>query len=272
MREGGIVVRKVVSMVRDTLTGLNDLLEIAAEQDLLPSRRFKRQKSARETSSRDDSPVFTPAASSPTLQAPPRAQVHREASDIMRLDEELRLMKAEVAQLKEHKARDNPVEQDHVRIMRSELDALREQVRSLKEARLPTSQRSDVQGMRDEITSLKNEIHALQSDSRGSSIIPSIPSTPNRSNRFSDHNPVQATHPLAHLLAAGSDPIPQTLNIPSNAIQSRTESEAETNGLNDGASSQAEISPPTPRSPVQFEDISLPVKSKRKARMIFSKG
>lgn len=276
VREGGIVVRKVVSMVRDTLTGLNDLLELAAEQELIPSERYRGRSNAR---AREESPLFAPTSPSPAAPTAVRAQVHRETTDIVRLDEELRLMKAEVAQLKEQKARETTVEPDHVRLMRSELEVLREQVRTLKETKTNRSHHSEVQGMRDEILSLKNEIYTLQRDSRPPSAIPSIPSTPSVRVPLNDQKIAQAIHPLAHLLVTGTEPIPPTPKSPpapapqfqaGNEMNYRTQSGGSSDDV--GADGQPEVPPPTPHSPIKFDDISLPVKSKRKARMIFSKG
>lgn len=287
IREGGIVVRKVVSMVRDTLTGLNDLLEIAAERDLIPSERTRGRSKGKaravEIPFMDESPTYTPTPPSPLIHTPFRPRMQPESSEVARLNEELRLMKAEMAQLKEQKARETPVEHDNMKAMRTEMETLREQLRTLKEGKAPVSSTSEVQVMRDEIVSLKNEMRSLLSTSRRSPLIPSTPSTPSLSLRFNNHTMSQTIHPLAHLLAIEPDTVPPTPTtastvIQSEASQSEGESMVPTQSQNsqlpfgDGSEKESNAPPTVPQSPSIFDDLPLPVKSKRKARMIFSRS
>ncbi|KAF9446912.1 hypothetical protein P691DRAFT_672542 [Macrolepiota fuliginosa MF-IS2] len=195
-------------------------------------------------------------------------------------------MKAEVAQLKEQKTTETPLEQDHVRAMRTELEALREQIRVLKEAKMAQtepSEPSEVRVMRDEIASLKNEMRSLQNSSRRSSMAPSTPTTPNLSLRYNNQTMAQTIHPLAHLLAVEPDTTPPTPTTAGTAIQSdatQTEgqlaqsarSQSSHSHGDDSSEKQPDAPPVTPHSPAIFDDIPLPVKSKRKARMIFSRS
>jgi hypothetical protein len=68
VRESGLVVRKLVSIERNTLTGLKDLVEIAVERDLIQSEKArvtsKGGSQAMETLSRDGSPI---SASPPVI-------------------------------------------------------------------------------------------------------------------------------------------------------------------------------------------------------------
>ncbi|KAF5353271.1 hypothetical protein D9756_007771 [Leucocoprinus leucothites] len=291
IREGGVVVRKVVSMVRDTLTGLNDLLEIAAENELIPSERLRASKGkgrAVETPVRDgeESQLYTPVLPSPLVQTPTRPQAPVESSDITRLSEELRSMRAEMTQLKERNTpRESSAENEHVPAMRAELEALREQVRILKETKT-NAEPPEVQAMKHELVSLRNEMRSLQDISRRPSIpsvpsAPSTPLTPNVTLRFNNYTMANTIHPLAHLLAVEPETNPPTptdadpnlrsvpTHIDSDAVQSGT-SQPSSALLGKEAERRLDISSSTPHPPVVFDDIPLPVKSKRKARMIFA--
>ncbi|KXN89074.1 hypothetical protein AN958_06343 [Leucoagaricus sp. SymC.cos] len=229
IREGGIVVRKVVSMVRDTLTA--------------GSRGV-------------------------------------DSSDVTQLSEELKLMKAEMAQLKEKQTtREAPPENDHVLAMRAELEALREQIRIIKETQ-PSSEPPEVQMLRDELASLKNEMRSLQDISHRSSL-PSTPPTPNLTLRFNSHTMANTIHPLAHLLAVE----PDASSLPALAgASSQPTPPQPVSQIHQSGSSQPSTSLPggepekrpnvtaAPHPPVLFDHISLPVKSKRKARTIFARS
>lgn len=277
------MVRKVVSMVRDTLTGLNDLLEIAAEQELIPLEKLRgrnKGKAKAVESFGEESPVHTPTTPSPFVQTPVRSLTRVESSEISRLNEELLSMKAEMTQLKERKVTGISSEQDHVRAMRLELETLREQIRVLKEAKAPPTESTEVQAMRDEIAFLKNEMRSLRSSSRRSSMVPSTPSTPIPSLRFNNSAVTQTIHPLAHLLVEPHSVPPTTINTAIRPETTQTESEPSQSAHSwnshpreGGRTEKRPDAPPTtPRSPVIFDDIPLPVKSKRKTRMIFSKS
>ncbi|KAJ3576065.1 hypothetical protein NP233_g678 [Leucocoprinus birnbaumii] len=289
IREGGVVVRKVVSMVRDTLTGLNDLLEIAAENELIPSERLRGRSKGKgravETPvrDRDESPLYTPVLPSPSVQTPTRPFTAGESSDFTRLSEELKSMRAEMAELREKSTtREAPAENDHVRAMRAELEALREQVRVLKDTKT-NAEVPEVQSMKDELLSLKNEMRSFQDVSRRPSVpsAPSTPSTPNLTLRFNNHTMANTIHPLAHLLAVEPDTSPLSPTVAGSGLQS-TPSQIEGDIAQSGTSQHSSVLPgrevekrpnasaSTPHPPVLFDDIPLPVKSKRKARMIFS--
>jgi hypothetical protein len=282
VREGGLVVRKVVSMVRDTLTGLNDLLEIAAERDLIPSEKAravsKGKARAMEALSRDGSPISAHSLSSPVVRSPFLSYSQGESSEVTRLNEELRVMKAEMAQLKEQKLRETPTEQSYVGAMRTELEALREQLRVLKEGKRFETGASEVQAMHNEIISLKNEMRSLLSPSNRSSGGPTAPSTPNPSFRLNNHSMSQTIHPLAHLLVVEPETVPSSPTTVSTVEMSQSQSEGEPVRILQRAQVQSvdgSRSNPThvaPRTPAVFDDIPLPVKSKRKSRIFFSRG
>lgn len=280
VREGGLVVRKVVSMVRDTLTGLNDLLEIAAERDLIPSEKAgtvgKGKARAAETLSRDGSPISAPSLSSPVGRSPFFSHSLVESSEVARLNEELLRMKTEMTQLKERKARETPAEGSFMGTMRTELEILREQLRVLKEEKGSEMGISEVQAMRNEIISLKHEMRSLLSPSNRSSGGPTTPSTPNLSFRFNNHITSHAIHPLAHLLAVESDTVPSTPTTASTVEVSQNEGSmtrlSQKSRVQFDDESRSDRTRAVSRTPAVFDDLPIPVKSKRKSRMFFSRS
>jgi hypothetical protein len=280
VREGGLVVRKVVSMVRDTLSGLNDLLEIAAERELIPSEKAraisKGKARAIGTISRGGSPISASSPPSPVTRSPFFSYSQVESSEVTRLNEELRLMKAEMAQLKEQKLRETPAEQSYVGAMRTELEALREQLRVLKKGKAPETGASEVQAMHNEIISLKNEMRSLLSPSNRSPGGPTTPSTPNLSFRLNNNPVSQTIHPLAHLLVVESDTVPSTPTTASTIEMSQSEGElariSQKARVQSVDGSRSNPTDAVPRTPAVFDDIPLPVKSKRKSRIFFSRG
>jgi hypothetical protein len=158
--------------------------------------------------------------------------------------------------------------------MRTELQALREQLRVLKEGKGPEMGTLEVQAMHNEVVCLKNEMRSLLSPSSRSSGGPTTPSTPNLSFRLNNHAMSQTIHPLA-LLSVEPEAVPSTPATAS--MVEMSQSEGELAHMSQKARVQSVVgswSNPThaPRTPGVSDDIPLSVKNKEEIPMFFSRG
>jgi len=281
VRDGGVVVRRVVSMVRDTLIGLNDLLGITAESELAPLEntrerskgKAKELKTLTRTLTNRESPLYTPPI--PVNQTLIRTH-GADTSDITRLSEDFWPMTTEMAEIKETGLTSEPsAGHEYVRKMQAELGMLREQVLTLKKTKASPEQ-SEIEVIKNELLSLRSEVRSLQDTSYRSTVpsVSSTPSTPSLALRFNSLTMTNTVHPLAHLLAVEDDtiPSPPTAAVPSThfvPVQMDGASHA-SHAPHGDKTGEGTSSTPHPR--INFDDISLPVKSKRKAHNIYSRS
>lgn len=281
VRDGGVVVRRVVSMVRDTLIGLNDLLGITAESELAPLENMRERskgkakelKTLTRTLTNRESPLYTPPI--PVNQTLIRTH-GADTSDITRLSEDFWPMTTEMAEIKETGLTSEPsAGHEYVRKMQAELGMLREQVLTLKKTKASPEQ-SEIEVIKNELLSLRSEVRSLQDTSYRPTVpsVSSTPSTPSLALRFNSLTMTNTVHPLAHLLAVEDDtiPSPPTAAVPSThfvPVQMDGASHA-SHAPHGDKTGEGTSSTPHPR--INFDDISLPVKAKRKAHNIYSRS
>jgi hypothetical protein len=264
------VVKKVVSMFRDTLVGLTDILETVGRED---AKRAITQ-----------APPPVPSVPAP-LPSTPHTQPESEAStssSLVAVNELLDEIKALRQQLQDDKEQKEERDRE-VRQLQNEMDNLRREIGMLDFGAATQGQTNDEDGVMD-------------MDISPSSSVPTSPSalsTPTvtwRKRRFrdvDDADRMRSPHPLAHLLAPT---LPLPLRLPQRMSRASITPlalpfEGESSRAPSIASTPANLTPPPKESlpssvtslrtpspgpkPVPYDGVPLPIKSQRKQHMFF---
>jgi hypothetical protein len=264
----GPVVTKVVSMFRDTLVGLTDILETVGREDM---KKVTAQASP-----------LTPSVSAPLPRTPstshgqpePEGSTSASLAVVSQLLDEIKGLRQQMHEEKEQKEeRDREVRQ-----LQREMDNLRREIGVL-DFRAPTN---DDDGVVDMDISPSSSVPASPSLS--------TPATTSRKRRFRDlydNDRTRSPHPLFHLLAPT---LPLPLRLPQRMSRmsitplvppfegesSRALSIASTPVVSTPPptdllpSSMTSLRTPSPcPKPVPYDCVPLPIKSQRKQHMFF---
>lgn len=267
------VVKKVVSMFRDTLVGLTDILETVGRED---AKRAMTQ-AAPPTPSVTAVPPNTPSTS--RIEPQYEASTSTSLGAVSELLDEIKGLRQQIQEDQEQREdRDREVRQ-----LQNEVDNLRRKIGMLDFGTVVQGQTNDDDGMVDMDISPPSSVSAS----------PSALSTPTatwRRRRFrdvDDADRIRSPHPLAHLLAPT---LPLPLRLPQR--MSRTSitplalpCESESSRALSIASTPAILTPPPKevlpssmaplRTPspcpktVPYNGVPLPIKSQRKQHMFF---
>lgn len=264
------VVKKVVSMFRNTLAGLTDILETVGRED---AKRPITQPSP----SRPSVPPSPSSSAPPTSQAPLEPEAPNSTSLV--ITELLSEIKSLRRQMQEEQEQKEERDQEVKRIQ-NEIDQLRHEMGMYDFGGPMQSQTHDDDGVID------MDISPTSSSPPSPSSL-ATPTAAWRKKRFRnvDGDRTRSPHPLAHLLAP-TLPLPLRLPqrmsmaaitplVPSEARNSNAESVVSTPVTT--TPTQKELHPsfmslrtpsPVPK-PVSYDGVPLPIKSQRKQHMFF---
>ena len=264
------VVKKVVSMFRDTLVGLTDILETVGRED---TKRAMAQVPP-QTPSVPAPPPSTPSTS--YIQAESTASTSTSLVVVNELLDEIKALRQQMQADREQKEeRDREVLR-----LQSEMDNLRREIGALDFGAAVQDQTNDDDGVVDMDIS-------PSSSAPGSPSAFSTPTGTWRKRRFRELDDVHSPHPLAHLMAPT---LPLPLRLPQRMPRASITSlvpliEAASSKVPSIASTPVISTPPPKESlpssatslrtpspcpkTVPYEGVPLPIKSQRKQHMFF---
>jgi len=268
------VVKKVVSMFRDTLVGLTDILETVGREDA-------KRVAAHAPPSVSAPPSSTLTTSSTHLRPEPDASTSTSASLVVsELLDEIKGLRQQLEEDKQQKEERNR----EVKRLQSEMDALRREVGMLDFGAAVQTQ-----------TQTTDDDGVIDMDISPSSSVPASPSTfstpttawrKRRLRDLDDADRIHSPHPLAHLLTPDFPlplRLPQRMSrasitplVPPFGGESSRASIASTPVISTPppkdslSSSLTSLRTPSPAPrPVPYDGIPLPIKSQRKQHMFF---